>query len=615
MAAENLKLAEHNSKDKFKGALYNIVFPLILLFYPLVKSGIGVDYMDSMYSLGNFVFFPEMEGTWVIATYLSNVIGFVLTKLPGAGTYLGFRIYTGLFVSAMALVSYFWLKNRVEIPAWIVAAGEIIAIGLCWCPTTILYNYLTYFFMLISLICLYEGLVQDKKGLLISAGVFLGANLLVRFPNVIQVGFIFAVWIYGFLKKKKFVKVLQETLWCMLGYFLAVGLLMGIIIVMYGVNSYADMIASLFSMTDSASSYKPIEMVMAIVRTYLQSMKWPVGMALYVLATSVMFNIMKGRLIWPKRLATILGIIVLFRWYYGQGMFNIKYHTYESMFWWAATFLIIVIAILLINLFEQQLSTDYKLLCVILLLIIGITPIGSNNNIYPNMNNLFMVAPIAIYSIYNLIVKMKCKEWTFPLQAMLTMVVLALLVQSIGFGVTFVFRGARDGQKRDTRIVDNDILKGMYTNAEKAQAIEELSLYWDERTENLSPEENAETKLLLFGHIPGVSYFLNAPCAIPHSWPDLASYDYDTFEKDMVELKGEIVEKGEAKPVVIVSYGVNSVLTNDADAMEYYANNMDVGEESLEQMLDSDKLAYLGDFLQEFDYKQTFSNNRFVVYE
>lgn len=601
--------------EKIKRILYNIIFPLILLLCPLVKSAIGVDYMDSMYSPGNFVFFSEMEGTWVIATYLANAIGFVLTKLPGAGTYLGLRIYTGLFVSAMASISYFWFKNRIRIPAWIVAVSEIVAIGLCWCPTTILYNYLTYFFMMLSLICLYEGLVQDKKGLLVVAGAFLGANLLVRFPNIVEVGFIIAVWIYGFLKKKKVIDVVKETLWCMLGYFACVGILMGVIVASYGINSYVDMIASLFSMTDSASSYKPVEMVLAIVRTYLQSMKWPVGMALYAIVVCLMFNVLKGRLVWAKKLATVLGILVLFRWYYGQGMFNIKYHTYESMFWWMATFLIIAMVILMMNLFDKKVTAEYKLLCIIVFLIIAITPIGSNNNIYPTMNNLFMVMPVAVYSIYNLVMSIRRIEWTFPVRAMLIAVVTAVLVQSIGFGVTFVFRGARNGQRRDTKIENNDILKGMYTNAEKAQAIEELSMYWEERKSAVDPDELDDTELLLFGHIPGVSYFLNTPCAIPHSWPDLASYAYSTFENDMVDLEGRITDKGEVKPVVIVSYGVNAVLTDDAVAMEYYANNIDAGEEPLERMVASEKLAYLGKFLQEFDYKQTFSNGRFVVYE
>ncbi len=620
MASKWLNITE-DKKEMLVRILYNIIFPLVLLLFPLVKSGIGVDYMDSMYSPGNFIFFSEMEGTWVIATYLSNVIGFLITKLPWAGTYLGLRIYTNLFVSAMALISYFWLKSRVKIPAWIVAIGEVIAIGFCWCPTTILYNYLTYLFMLLSLICLYEGLTRNKKGLLVLAGLFLGANLMVRFPNVIEVGFILAVWIYGFLKTKKFREVVQDTLWCMLGYFTCLILIMGIIVACYGVNAYVDMIASLFSMTDSASSYKPIEMILAIVREYTKALKWPLGMFIYVLIIGMCFKILKNRLLWAKKLATVLGIIVLFRWYYGQGMFNVNYHTYPSMFQWAACLLILSICVFVAAFFDKKTETDYKLLCVMLLLVIAITPIGSNNNIYPSMNNLFLVAPVAIYGLHNLVIKVKdyscthqwAGSWEYPVQAMIFAVILAILIQSIGFGTVFVFRGAREGEKRDTKIINNDILKGMYTNSEKAEAIEGLTEYWESE---ILKEANADKapKVLLLGHIPGVSYFLDAPCAIPHSWPDLASYAYTTFENDMEELKARINEKGEPKPIVIISYGVNAVITDDATAMDYYANNMESGEEALEVMLKSEKIAYLSEYLDEFNYKQTFLNNRFVVY-
>lgn len=620
MPQKGLKLTE-NKKEMCTRILYNIIFPLILLLFPLIKSGIGVDYTDSMYSPGNFVFFSEMEGTWVIATYLSNVIGFLIIKLPGAGTYLGLRIYTNLFVSAMALVSYYWLKNRIKMPAWIAAMGEVIAIGLCWCPTTILYNYLTYFFMLLSLICLYEGLTREKNSLLVLAGIFLGANLMVRFPNVIEVGFILAVWAYGFLESKKFGKVLQDTLWCMLGYFACVIVIMGIIVACYGANAYVDMIASLFSMTDSATSYKPIEMVLAMIREYKRALKWPLGMAVYVLIAGMGFKILNGRFVWGKKLATILGIAVLFGWYYGQGMYNINYHTYPSMEQWAACLLILSICVFTVGFFNRKADLDYKLLCIMLLLVIAITPIGSNNNIYPSINNLFLVAPVAIYGLYNLIMKAKdysCSHqwttcWLYPIQAMIWAVVVAILIQSIGFGTVFVFRGARDGEKRDTKIVNNDILKGMNTNAEKAEAIEELTIYWETEILQVS-EDNVVPKVLLFGHIPGVSYFLNAPSAIPHSWPDLASYAYTTFENDMQELEARIAEKGEPKPVVIISYGVNAVITDDATAMEYYEKNRESGEEYLDVMLASEKLAYLRDYLNEFEYEMTFLNKRFVVY-
>ncbi len=609
-----IKPFPQSNKERCRRIFYNFLIPLILLLYPLCKSALGVDYMDSMYSPGNFVFFQEMEGTWVIATYLANVAGFLLTCLPGAGTYLGLRIYTNLVISALALLSYFWLRKK--IPAWAAALGEVIAIGFCWCPATILYNYLTYLFMLLSLICLYEGLVREKTKLLVSAGIFLGANLFVRFPNVVETGFILAVWGYGCLKKKKPLTVVRETLWCMLGYFISVGVLLGIILLSYGFHAYGDMISSLFSMTDTAASYQPMEMVLAIVREYVKGLKWPAGMALYGLVMAGAFRIAGSRFLWIKRGITVLGILVLFRWYYAKGMFNINYNTYPSIFQWAACFLIVTVCVWVAVLFHSGVAPERKLMCGMLLLVIFITPIGSNNNIFPIINNLFLVAPVSVYNLYHIVKKMQKCPCGFPIQATLTAMVLAVLVQSIGFGTVFSFRGAREGEKRDTKIEKNGILKGMITNAEKAEAIEELTLYWENRqTETADTESADRERLLLFGHIPGVSYFLDTPCAIPHSWPDLASYACSTFEQDMKGLKGRIQNQEENTPVVIVSYGVHAVLTDDAKAMEWYENHMESGEEPLELMLQSEKLACLKEYLQEFAYRKTFENKRFVVYE
>lgn len=593
--------------SKKQKIIYQLLIPLVLLLFPLVKAGIGVDYMDSMYTPGNFRFFSQMEGMWVIATYLSNVIGALLILLPGAETYLGLRIYTGLIISAMALISYFWLKKK--LPPWLVAAGEVIAIGFCWCPSTILYNYLTYLFMLLSLLFLYEGLVQEKKGFLVLAGIFLGMNLLVRFPNAVEVGFILGVWLYGFWKRKKLSAAAADTLWCMLGYFASVGALMLVIIISYGGSAYVDMIKSLFSMTDSAASYKPYEMIYSMIMEYIKGLKWPAGMVVCTLALSGMYALFRGRFLWLKRAAVAGAILVLFRFYYAKGMFNVNYHTYPSMFQWITCFLIVSICFFIPTLFHKSIAPERKLLYLLALLVIGITPIGSNNNLYPIMNNLFFVAPVGLFAAYHGVKKAGSYSCGFPAQAMLAALAMALFIQSIGFGVTFSFRGAREGEKRDTKIEKNDILKGMYTNQEKAEAIEELTGYCEEK--KLTGEGNS---LILFGHIPGVSYFLDTPSALSTSWPDLESYEYTTFMQDMERLEQKL-ENGEKKPPVIVSFGVCAVLEDDADWMAWYENNIESGEEAVPVMKESQKLATLKQYLADYDYHITFSNRRFVVYE
>ena len=62
--------------------------------------------------------------------------------LPFGATFLGMNFYTALIQTVIAVTAYFVLRGR--IPAPLVMLGEFLALGLCWCPSVILYNYLTY---------------------------------------------------------------------------------------------------------------------------------------------------------------------------------------------------------------------------------------------------------------------------------------------------------------------------------------------------------------------------------------------------------------------------------------------------------------------------------------
>ena len=106
-------------------------------------------------------------------------------KLPFGTTLLGIKIYSTLFISATALLVYYMFCKWM--PAWIVFVGEIIALGFCWIPAGILYNYLTYFLFVLGAILLYQGLVEEKDSLLVAAGIALGINVFVRIPNLTQI--------------------------------------------------------------------------------------------------------------------------------------------------------------------------------------------------------------------------------------------------------------------------------------------------------------------------------------------------------------------------------------------------------------------------------------------
>ena len=87
--------------------LYRL-YPLILLLYPLRHIRVGAEWWDTGYNYGNFTYMDHMDPMWLLSTYLGNAAGHLLTLLPGGGTMLGMNIYTGLFVSFLALGGYFF---------------------------------------------------------------------------------------------------------------------------------------------------------------------------------------------------------------------------------------------------------------------------------------------------------------------------------------------------------------------------------------------------------------------------------------------------------------------------------------------------------------------------
>ncbi len=594
-------MSSEQNKSVNKIEIYLV--PIILGLMPLVNFNQGVDYIDSMYSPGNFVFFKQMKGTWVVATFLANAIGHIFTLLPGGGTYIGIRIYTSLVISVIALIVYFTLRKRM--PWYVVAVGEIIAICLCWCPSTILYNYLTYLFVTVGLILLYKGLTEEKRIFFILAGLSLGINLFVRFPNIVEVGFILAVWVYGVLKKKRFIEIFIETDWCILGYCLGVAVCMGIITLLYGSDAYANMITSLFGMTGDNTSYKPIQMVMAVLRELRLGLKWPLIMAAPAVALTVSMRFAKGKAVEVLRLISLIAMPAAIILCMKLGMFNRDYNSYQSIMGPAVTFVIIAIVISVLKIFSKKTDADTKLIYGLILLCIAITPLGSNNALFPVYNNLFLICPIIMMAIWKELVKYKNSNVAFPGMVMVSGMVLVLFIQSVCFGSTFAFRGHKYTSERSDFIEFNDILYGCTTNNERVEAIEELTAYWN---------DNKVDRVLLLGNIPGVSYFLNVPTAISTSWPDLGSYSYDTYKKDMKELEFRIEEKGEELPTIILSFGANAVITNDKEAQEWFNENKEDGEGYLDVMLSDSKYSDMGEFIKKYGYEMQLRNEKFVVY-
>ena len=76
------------------GNLLENLFIVILAFYPLRHIGQGIDLWDTGYNYANFRYMgtEHMGSMWMFSTYLANVAGNWLTKLPNADTLRGMNL-------------------------------------------------------------------------------------------------------------------------------------------------------------------------------------------------------------------------------------------------------------------------------------------------------------------------------------------------------------------------------------------------------------------------------------------------------------------------------------------------------------------------------------------
>ena len=110
--------------------LWEFVFVAVLVLYPLRHIAWGLDLWDTGYGYANFEYMGtrHMDPMWLFSTYLTTVIGHCLSLLPGAKTLIGMNFYTGLSISLLAVLGYYFCTKVLKIPAGLAFLGEFTAV-------------------------------------------------------------------------------------------------------------------------------------------------------------------------------------------------------------------------------------------------------------------------------------------------------------------------------------------------------------------------------------------------------------------------------------------------------------------------------------------------------
>lgn len=559
-----------------------IVFILLIAWMAFCRVDRGMDITDSTYSLTNFLFADKMDGMWYYSTFYANLLGSLLVKLPFGNTLLGMNVYTGLIRFLIGVLSYFFFVKEVGMARELSFLGSFIAVAFCWCPTTILYNYLTYLFFFLGAAFLYRGLTKEKKTSLVLAGFFLGTNFFVRLPNVAEAALIVALFLYSVLKREKFTKCLVKTVCCILGY--AIAFIPGMVLIMItrGFDEYVKGIQELFSMTEESTGYSPVAMVLNSARAYLRGWKWDEITIFMLLLCSLAFLVFPAKIKWARYVSStaVTGAFVVLL--YKKNLFDVNIYYHAAIYRSGALLLTICLVWLLGTFVHRASSDEEKLLAIIALGVIVITPLGSNNELYSNINNLFFVLPAFLFLLFRFSTG---NEYFRGVRYSLFLLTGVIGIYAMIVSYSASFRDGLDG-RMNVEVKNNPVVKGMKTTEYNAKCLEELFDLWDDKSLEGS-------KVLLYGNVSGLGFYLGSAPAISTAWPSLSSFSTSKFEADMKDLRGMILYKGEPAPVVIIGKEEQEGIFSEASA----------GKQEI-----------LKEFLVDNDYNVAYDNHKFLVY-
>ncbi len=578
--------------DNKKNKIIDMVMLAILVLYPLRHIFHGVDLADTGYNYANFMYMENMDSMWYYSTYLANLVGNFFTRLPLGATYVGLNLYTGLTVSLLAAMGFLFSVKVLKISRWIAFLGGFLAVCLSWCPTALLYNYLTYILLLGAVILLYLALEQEGKHTrlyFILAGVCLGLNIFVRFSNLAQAALILAVWAMAIIRREKFGKVVSQTLMCLAGYLLGIGIGFALVCLKDSGADYVNGIMRLMSMPSEASDYSVYSMIYGQVYYYLISLRWFGTILLFLLAGMVLYRFLRGK---NEKIASMFYIfeLLLMMTLLGKWeMYSTNYRNLHSVFQWACLLLVATHLIGIVVIFGRKFSEKDKLICGLNMLVILLTPLGSNNHLFSAINILYIAAPVTLWMLWRFIkwlpkfiIAKKLVIPCRPVKIMIIYVLFMLVGRSFMVSMDYVFAESTGGNGHTTAIEYNDVLKWVKTDKDKAQSLEELSGFV--AAQNLKGKE-----VLLYGDVPALSFYLEMPYVLS-PWPDLSSYNLTVMTQEMEALWEDIEEKGRECPVIIFS-----------------------AEEDYEDTTNP-KIALIQDMMERYEYEIAFENHRFVLF-
>lgn len=595
-----------HKKIKIDPRVFHCLYILILLLFPLIGCNRGVSYTDETCSIANYMYIDSLTNFWKYGYYYALLLGRLFTNLPFGNYMVAVNIYCSLFVGITAVIAYLFCRKLMR--DYFAFFGVFFALTMTWCSNVILYNYMTYFFFMLGVICLFLAVDRDEKKYYVVAGVALAQNVFVRFPNVLEAGLILAVWFYFFISKKRFRDALDATGLCITGYI--AGLAVGCIIMMIRGDSASDyfaMIGDIFKLSENANGYSLTDMIKEVLGSYWYPKFFLFVMTAVTVFAGIVFMLAQKLTAGKEKLQHKLMLVgeigygavalLMFYWFHRRGLFFFDYNSYGAFKIIADMMLVFLWILVVYVALNRKVDKKLRFYAFMMIIQLLVTPLGSNNGTYPIINNMFLMAPFLVLCWMDY---MAGTEKIFSRRiarkpavgVMTTVFIFVLLCQALNFRLEFTFRDGENGEAVNTQVAGIECLAGMHTTKSNA---EELKILYD----HVQETTNEGDDLIVYGMAPGLFYILDRPAATRNLWLDLETNNKQSLMEDLVSI-GQ--RESADLPCVILAEGLTyETLTKTDEMSERDAQN-------------AEKQVLLAEYLWSHEYSLTLQTEHYAVY-
>ncbi|NCC31503.1 MAG: hypothetical protein EOM24_05680 [Chloroflexia bacterium] len=423
----------------------------------------GLDFTDLGFSLATYQQFyaaPETN-TYFMLNWLTAFLGHWVGETLG-GTVVAYNLSASLTLALTGVIAYLGLR-LVFGRSWALAGFVFVAFLFAtkangnWID----YNNLTALFYTLGAVSLFYGIQRERFDWILIAGLVLGANLFIRFPNLLGIGLVAAVLLQAALQGCTWSQALRWSLLFVLGYALGIALTAALILAHGHGDLYLQSLQGIFGKAiDDNSAYSGGMLIKLFIRDHLFSFVLPglvVGTGLLIL------RVVTERPAWLR--TGVLAIAALF--------LALAFYVIDSWTW--AVPGLLYLGLLWIAFREWRARPQLVVLVFIALGILVLAPLGSGNGIRNAVYGQWLSLPLLLTWLWQggAAAKLPFVESARAMRFAATTLTLTLVGYSL---VSSWFYSYRDSPERIalTQSFSHPLLVGTHTTPERAQVVSEL---------------------------------------------------------------------------------------------------------------------------------------------